>query len=195
MHLGCMTTLAIGSNKSEGSAAWTRLHAKTSRTTKNRVRMRIVFSSSRPELILQRQLPNSLPGRREYRVGHGGGGDSGTRLADSSGSLIAANQVHFDRWRLIDPQNANIVEVRLLHASVLERHLAVEGSADSEDDPTLDLRFHGVGVHNRAAVDRADHPVHAHFARLRHRYLGDLGDVGIPAPAVHERDATPAAGW
>src|SRR6266851_3909431 len=155
MHLGSMTTLAIGSNKSEGSAAWTRLHAKTSRTTKNRVRMRIVFSSSRPELILQRQLPNSLPGRREYRVGHGGGGDSGTRLADSSGSLIAAYQVHFDCRRLIDPQDANIMEVGLLHPAVLERHFAVEGAADSEDDAALDLRFHGVRVHDDATVDGA----------------------------------------
>src|ERR1700687_3710307 len=106
----CMTCLTIASNRSGGSAAWTRLQPKTSRTTKNRVRMRIVFSSSRPELILQRQLPDSLPGHREYRVGQGRCGDCGARLANSSGSLIAAHQMHFDCRRLVDPQNPNVME-------------------------------------------------------------------------------------
>src|ERR1700737_733278 len=135
MHRGCMTTLAIGSNKSEGSAACMRLHAKTSRTTtKNRARL--------PILILQRQFPDSPSGRGKDRVGQRRCRHRCTWLTDSSRGLTVSHQVHFDRRRLIYPQDANIMEVRLLHAPVLERHLAVQGAADSEDDAALDLRFH-----------------------------------------------------
>src|SRR5712691_1553409 len=148
MHLGCMTTLAIGAN-GPGSVVWAaplRLQAASERTTTNRTRIRIVSSSSRAELVLQRQLPDSLAGHSEDRVGQRGRGDRRTRLADPAGLLAISHQMHFDSRRLVDPQRANVMEVGLLHPAVLERHLAPQGAADPENDPALDLRFHRVRV-------------------------------------------------
>src|SRR6266436_1302874 len=85
------------------------------------------------------------------------------------------------------------MEVRLLHAAILERHLAVQSAADSEDDPALDLRLHGVRVHDGAAVDCADDAAHAYLARTRHLDFGDLGQIAAPT-TVEERDAAPEAG-
>src|SRR5438874_9009849 len=197
MHLGCMTTVAIGSN-SAGSAAWaasTRLQAAIGRTTTMsgaKARMSR-YSSSRSELALERQRPDSLACRGEDCVGHRGCRDRRARLTDPPGGLAVAYEMHFDRRCLVDPQHANVVEVRLLHPAVLDRHLTVQGAADSEDDAALDLRFHGVRVHDGAAVHRADDPVHAHLARLRHRHLGDLGQIAAPT-AVEERDTAATAG-
>src|ERR1700737_2814791 len=106
MHLGCMTTLAIGS-KGPGSAVWAaalRLQAASERTTTNRTRVRMVSSSSRAELVLQRQLPDSLAGHGEDRVGQRGRGNRRTRLADPAGLLAISHKVHFDGRRLVDPQ-------------------------------------------------------------------------------------------
>src|SRR5216684_4821922 len=120
MHLGCMTTLAIGSNGSEGFADCASMRPETmsSRTTTNHTSLGIVFSSSRPELILHRQLPDSLSGRSEDRVGQRRCRDRRTWLADAPGLLTVPHQDHFDRRRLIDPKDANIMEVRLLHPAV-----------------------------------------------------------------------------
>src|ERR1700687_4642399 len=151
------------------------------------------LSSSRADLVLQRQLPDSLPGRREDRVGDSRGGDRRPRLADPSGLLAVAHQIDFDRRRLVYPKHANVVKVRLLHPAVLERDLAIEGAADSEDDSALDLRFHGLRVPHAAAVDCADDAVHAPLAGLRHLDLRDLRQVAVPT-AVEERNAAGAAG-
>src|SRR5260370_29094856 len=140
MHLGCMTTLAIGSNGAgwAGWAASLRLQAAIGRTTTmSDAKARMIVLLSRAELAFQRQLPDSLAGRCEDRVGHRGCRDRRVWLADPAGRLAAAHQVHFDRRRLLDPQHADLVEVRLLHPAVLERHLAVQGAADSADDPAL----------------------------------------------------------
>jgi hypothetical protein len=54
MHLGCVTTLAIGSNE-PALAAWTaslRLETMSERAVTSGTTIRIVFSSSRAELPL-----------------------------------------------------------------------------------------------------------------------------------------------
>src|SRR3989454_9251014 len=68
-------------------------------------------------------LFRSLPGGREDRVGQGRGRDCRARLADPAGRLEVPHEVYLDRRRLIHPQHANVMEVRLLHPAVLERHL------------------------------------------------------------------------
>src|SRR5258708_13862307 len=119
----------------------------------------MVLSSERVvDVLLYGQIRVALPGGAEVRCGPRGGRDRRTWLADATGLLTVPHQDHFDRRRLIDPKDANIMEVRLLHPAVPERHLAVEGAADAEDDPTLDLRLHGAGVHDCAALDPAPNP-------------------------------------
>src|SRR5258706_6893361 len=138
MHLGCMTTLAIGSKLAEEAAGAARLPAlaRTSRPTMNEARIRMVVSSARAELLLQRQLPNALAGRGKNRVRHGSRGDRRARFANSAGRFPVAHQVYLDGRHLVDPKDANVVEVGLLHSALLERHFAPEGTADSEQDPT-----------------------------------------------------------
>src|SRR5229473_423295 len=111
-----------------------------------------VLSSSRAELALQRQLPDTLAGCCEDGIGQRGCGDGRRRFPEPARRFQVPHQINFDLRRLVDAQDANVMKVRLLHPAVLERHLAVQGAADSEDDSTLGLRFHRVRVHDSAAV-------------------------------------------
>src|SRR5260370_5813500 len=115
MHLGCMTTLAIGSNSlgSPGGAAWIRLQAATGRTTTSGKRIRIVFSSSGAELALQGQLPDALAGRREDGVGQRGRGDRRRRFPQPARRFQGPYHLHFDLRRFVDPEHASVVTVRL----------------------------------------------------------------------------------
>src|SRR5262245_60142201 len=174
MHLGCMTTLAIGSNVSEG-AAWgasTTLPATASKPTIKPTiigeKIGIVSSSSRAQLILERELPDAPAGDGENRVRHRGSGDGCAWFADSAWRFQVANQVHLNGWRLVDSHDSNVMEVGLLDPAVLERHASPQGAADSEDYPALDLGLHGVRVDDRPAIDCADDPVDGGLARLRH---------------------------
>src|SRR5499425_2156585 len=144
MHLGCMTTLAIGSNVPAGAAcgASTTLPATASKPTIMGERIRIVPSSSRAQLILERQLPDAPAGGGEDRVRHRGRGDGRAWFADSAWRFLVVHQVHLDGRRLVDSHNSNVMEVGLLDPAVLERHAPPQGAADSEDDPALDLGLH-----------------------------------------------------
>src|SRR5215470_1379240 len=109
MHLGCMTTLAMGS-KGAGSvsgAASLRGQPADKRTIASGTRMRMVFSSSQTELLLERQLADALARRREDCVGQCRCGDRRTRLADPARRFPVPHEVHFDGGRLVDPQHAN----------------------------------------------------------------------------------------
>ena len=93
------------------------------------------------------------------------------------GAVAARDDVHLDLGSLVDAQDLVGVEVALLDAAVLERDLAVQGCGQPVHDAALHLRGHRVRVDHRAAVDRADHPLDAHAAILRHGDLGHLGDI------------------
>src|SRR6516165_521700 len=196
MHLGCMTTLAIGSNVPEGAAcgASTTVPAATSKPTIIRENSGIVPSSSRAQLILERQLPDAPAGGGENRVRHRGSGNGCAWFADSTWRFQVAHQVHLDGRRLVDAHDSNVMEVGLLDPALLERHAAPQGAADSEDYPALDLGLHRVRVHDRPAVDRADDPVDADLARLRHRDLGHLRQITAPFAEKHRDAAAPAFG-
>src|SRR5262245_50099660 len=152
MHLGCMRTLAIGSNVSEAaacSAATTLPATPNTPTIKPTImgeKIGIVSSSSRAQLILERQLPDAPAGGGENRVRHRGSGDGRAWFADSARRFQVAHQVHLDGRRLVDSHDSNVMEVGLLDPAVLERHAAPQGAADSEDYPALDLGLHGVRV-------------------------------------------------
>src|SRR5215469_585514 len=198
MHLGCMTTLAIGSNVPEGAAcgASTTLSATASKPTIKPTilgeKIGIVSSSRRAQLILERQLPDAPAGGGENRVRHRGSGDGRAWFSDSAWRFQVAHQMHLDGRRLVDSHDSNVMEVGLLDPAVLERHAAPQSAADSEDYPALDLGLHSVRVHDSPAIDRADDPVDADLARLRHRNLGHLRQITAPLAEKH-RDATAPA--
>src|SRR5262245_726041 len=128
MHLGCMTTLAIGSNVPEGAAcgASTTLPTTASKPTIKPTiigeKIGIVSSSSRAQLIAERQLPDAPAGGGENRVRHRGSGDGRAWFADSAWRFQVAHQVHLDGRRLVDSHDSNVMEVGLLDPAVLERH-------------------------------------------------------------------------
>src|SRR3954471_12566071 len=101
MHLGCMSTLAIGSNSAGAAASAASLLLQPARARMS-ARIRMVFSSGVAELLRKRQLTDALAGRREDRVCERRSGDRGSRLADSAGRLQVAQEVHLDLRRLVD---------------------------------------------------------------------------------------------
>src|SRR5215813_9097547 len=104
MHLGCMRTLAIGSNVPEGAAGGglPKLPATASKPTITDQKIGIVSSSSRAQLVLERQLPDAPAGDGENRVRHRGRGDGRAWFADSAWRFQVANHVHLNGWRLVD---------------------------------------------------------------------------------------------
>jgi hypothetical protein len=85
--------------------------------------------------------------------------------------------VDLDCRRLVHAQHLIRVEVALLDTPVLQRDLAIEGSGGAEDDAALELRLHGVGIDNGAAIHRADHASNADATFFRHFDLGNLREV------------------
>ncbi len=89
---------------------------------------------------VQRQLAQALAGEREDRV------RDRRRDRRHAGSptppdlLRARHDVHLDLRHLVHAQHRVVVEVRLLHAPVLEGELAVQRRAEAEGDAGLDLR-------------------------------------------------------
>src|SRR5215471_10905428 len=108
MHLGCMTTLAISSNVSDGAAcgASTTLPATASKPTIKPTiigeKVAIVSSSSRAQLILERQLPDAPAGGGENRVRGRGSGDGCASFADSGWRFQVAYHVDLDPRRVDD---------------------------------------------------------------------------------------------
>src|SRR5262245_25893769 len=107
-----MTTLATGSKVAEAAAEVPSPPPEptASRPTTSAEAARIVPSSGRTELALQRQLPDAPTGCGEDRVGQRGRRDRGARLTDPARRLLVADQVHLDGRGLVDPQHADVVE-------------------------------------------------------------------------------------
>ena len=83
------------------------------------------------------------------------------------------------------------MEVRLLHAPLVERDLAVERGRERVDGAAFHLGAHLVRVHGDAAVDRTYEAVHPNATVGRHGDLGHVRRVG--AVGERHRDATRAA--
>ena len=99
--------------------------------------------------------------------------------------------MNIDRWHLIDPQHAVIVEVALLDTAVPEGDFTEQRRTDAECDPALELRPHRVRIDDDSAIDGRDDALDAHFARRRDSDLRHLSDV---APErVQQRDAATAS--
>ena len=83
------------------------------------------------------------------------------------------------------------MEVRLLHAALVERDL-IEQAGHRVDGAAFHLGPDLIGIDRDAAVDRADELVDAELAVGRHRHLGDVG--GVAAVGERHGDAAGAPG-
>src|SRR5205823_799606 len=106
-----------------------------------------------------RQSANPFTGKSENRVGDGGRDRWDTHFSRAAHFIFAGHNVHLDLRHLVHPEHRIVVKVPLPHASFLEGDLAIQGSGEAKDDTTLHLSAYNVGVHHRAAINRADHAV------------------------------------
>src|SRR5438552_1633123 len=134
-----------------------RYHTPTLSTSRPRLTALSANARSRhgTELVLHRQLAHPLPGCREDRVRDRRHHGRRPGLTYAAGRLGALHQVHVDQRRLSHAQRPVIVEVVLLHATVLDSDFAPQGGRHAEDDAALHLCLHDVRIDDRAAVDRA----------------------------------------
>src|SRR5262249_53514158 len=122
-----------------------------------------------------------------------------TGFADAAGRRIALDEVDVDRWDLVDAQHPVVMEVRLLHATFLQRDFPVERRGEPEDMATLQLRDDGVRVHCYPGVDGGRHATQPHLAVLLHLTLHDGGHESAkgglradPASAARRQGRAPA---
>src|SRR5262249_60828433 len=73
---------------------------------------------------VDRQAAQRHPGCRIDRVAQSGRARGSACLTDAAGMLCAFDHVDVDRRQLIHAQHYGVVEIRLLHATFLERDLA-----------------------------------------------------------------------
>jgi len=100
-------------------------------------------------------------------------------IAPSTAPLSARIELDFDNRRLLHPEHGIVVEIALLHGSILDGDLPFQRSAQAEDDRAFHLSSRAIGIHHRTAVDRGNHSMNANVAILFQRNLGDLGHVGL----------------
>src|SRR5262249_60012943 len=98
----------------------------------------------------------------------------GSQIPPGAGRFTVAQQVHFDRRRLVHSQDAIVVKVRLLNSPVAERHFTPQRGADAVYDTALDLRSHDVGVDDLAAVHSTHDPVYPYVSRAGDLDVADL---------------------
>src|SRR5215813_11368033 len=132
---------------------------------RSRSRVRLMKSSGETEAMpAQRQRPVAFPGGREQSIRDGR--DQGDR-ADFAGPPhffgTAVHDVHFDRRRLVDPWNLEVVEVRLDRASVLEGNVRFESHSQSPYRASLDRVPADFGIKRNAAVDDASDAMDLHL--------------------------------
>ena len=94
-------------------------------------------------------------------------------LADAAGRLTALDDVNLDLRRLVDAQHAIVVEIGLLHPSLVDGDLAVECGGQAEDQPAFELRHDRIGIDGDAGIDRGRDAAQMHLAlfvdfRLHH---------------------------
>src|SRR6185503_4389609 len=94
----------------------------------------------------ERHLAQALAVEREHRVRNRRREQRHARLADSARLLGALYDMHLDLRRLGHPQQLVLVEVRFLHAPVLQRDVAVQKRGQAEHDVALDLLLDDVRI-------------------------------------------------
>src|SRR5215831_11867797 len=137
MQRGCIRTLATASKDPEGAGDVAVASVPEDAASTPMISARsecIVSSSSRTELVLERQLPDALARRGKHRVRDRGRRDGRAGFADSAGRFEITDQMDLDVRRLVDSHHANVVKVGLLDPAVLERYATPESAADPEDD-------------------------------------------------------------
>ena len=98
--------------------------------------------------------------------------------------------MHLDHRHFGEAQHPVVVEIALLHPALVDPDLTPQRGGETVHDRALHLRFDDARVHDRPAVHRAHHAVHAHVT-VRYRDLRYLGDVAVER--LPYRDAARAA--
>src|SRR6185295_388334 len=136
------------------------------------------------ELIPDGQAPDPLARRREDRIAerrrdrwHAGLAHAAHRLG-----VVAGNDVHagFAR-RPVHARDLVGVEIVLLGAAALERHLAERRDAHAHGGGSLHLGAHAIRIDGRSAVHRDVHARDRHGTLVVDRHFHDRRDVAHEA--------------
>src|SRR5437867_365941 len=92
-------------------------------------------------LTLQRQRPHALPSGCEQRVAKRRGDRREWLFADPAPPAATLQDDRLDARHLRHAEHLVVVEIALYHAAILDRDVAVERGAQSEDDCALRLLF------------------------------------------------------
>src|SRR5690242_4273518 len=139
-------------------------------------------------VVLQRHRANALAGRPVESVQHGRRRDADRRLADAAPDRTARR--HQDRFHLRhlgDAHGVELVEVRLLDATVLHRALLEEQRREAVDEGARDLALDLSGIDGVARIGGGDDAVHLDLVAAFHRDLAGGGDEAVEG--LHLREA------
>ena len=138
-----------------------------------------------------RQLADALARRGKYGVGHRRRYRRNAGFARAAGTFRARHDVRFHRGHFVDAQHVVGVEVCLLHAAAIDGDFAFQRGGKPEGDASRDLLAQDQRIDDLAAVEGANHAMHAQLA-IRHRNFGDL--CVEAAHIAAERHALKSAG-
>ena len=93
--------------------------ARTRRESKPQSPLKIRVSQ------LNRQLPNSSPGRGEDGIGYGRCHRRQGTLTEPAGRIVALNEVNVDSWNIFHATESVVVKVALLHDAIFHSNLPV----------------------------------------------------------------------
>src|SRR6202023_2412809 len=82
-----------------------------------------------------------------------------------------------------------VVEIALLHLTLLERDLAISGKAEAHDRGALDLRLDPLRIDVGAAIDRGVDLMDRELALVADRYLDDGRDIADKTAVCRNAEA------
>ena len=112
-------------------------------------------------VVVERQRADAFAGGRKDRIRQCRRDHRNRGFADAAPAPCARDDDGLDLRHLRQPQHPVIVEIRLLDAAVPDRDLAVKRGSERKHGRAFDLHLDGERVDDRAAVDGADHAMHA----------------------------------
>src|SRR5258705_13849507 len=124
-------------------------------------------------LWIDRQPAQALASGGKYRIGDRRDNGGRSWLTHPTGGFSTLDNVHLDGRRFVYAQDLVGVEVPLFDAPVLQGNFSKKSGRDSENHGALDLCPDSVGIHDRAAIDRADDAPDANRSVFPHFDFGN----------------------
>ena len=125
-----------------------------------------MYALRRIGAIAQRQPADALARCREESVRNRRGDRRHSGFTDAARLRARGQYVHLDPRHFVHPKDWIIGEAALSNAPTLERDLLMKRSGHAHGDAAFDLRANDVGIHDRAAVDRAHDSIDFECSRL-----------------------------